>query len=375
MNKNGIIREEGDVYHYGGFHPVHFGEVYNGKYEVLRKLGYGRYSTVWLVENTQNKAFKALKVLSAECYGESNDIYEREILQHLRDADPSHLGYGYISTLLDSFEHDGPNGRHVCLVFDVMVMRRFTFQLLIALDYAHDCGVVHTDIKPSNIMVKIKNESVISDLYLPNNPPDPAAYNSSTDPSIIKCQPLKHDYFHQGADFLDFDIVLGDWGVASWTRFHLSELIQPVALRSPEVLIKGPWGPSTDLWNLGAVLLEVFRAVRMFSRVNPSSGDYEIRVHLHEIVDLFGPFPKPFLERGDQGLVKKYFDDEGRIKDLPPLDRPGLESEAFMGELNEEDRRKFVMFLESLMKIDPAERKSTMELLATPWIDAVKPKA
>lgn len=108
-------------------------------------------------------SFRALKVLSAECYGGSKDIYEREILEHLRDADPSHSGYAYIPTLIDSFEHDGPNGRHVCLVFRVMgethrsfgtwfedhmipneIMRRFTIQLLLALDYAHDHGVVHT---------------------------------------------------------------------------------------------------------------------------------------------------------------------------------------------------------------------------------------
>lgn len=46
--------EEGpDVYHPGGFHPVHLGEVYGSKYEILRKLGYGLYSTVWLVKNQE----------------------------------------------------------------------------------------------------------------------------------------------------------------------------------------------------------------------------------------------------------------------------------------------------------------------------------
>jgi len=46
--------EEGlKMYAKGGFHPVRLREVYHGKYEVLRKIGYGRYSTVWLVKNQE----------------------------------------------------------------------------------------------------------------------------------------------------------------------------------------------------------------------------------------------------------------------------------------------------------------------------------
>lgn len=51
---NANDQEEGIAkYRPGGFHPVRFGEVYGSKYEVLRKLGYGQYSTVWLVRNQE----------------------------------------------------------------------------------------------------------------------------------------------------------------------------------------------------------------------------------------------------------------------------------------------------------------------------------
>lgn len=44
--------EEGrDAYRPGGFHPVYIGDVYANKYEVMSKIGYGRYSTVWLVKD------------------------------------------------------------------------------------------------------------------------------------------------------------------------------------------------------------------------------------------------------------------------------------------------------------------------------------
>lgn len=50
----GTKQEEGvGAYHVGGFHPVYIGEVYGGKYEVLRKLGYGGFSTVWLVKDQE----------------------------------------------------------------------------------------------------------------------------------------------------------------------------------------------------------------------------------------------------------------------------------------------------------------------------------
>ncbi|KAK8050894.1 CMGC protein kinase [Apiospora rasikravindrae] len=49
-------------------------------------------------------------------------------------------------------------------------------------------------------------------------------------------------------------MVLGDWGAASWTDKHLTELLQPVALRSPEVLLGAPWGPAADIWNVSAIV-------------------------------------------------------------------------------------------------------------------------
>ncbi|EFW18629.1 conserved hypothetical protein [Coccidioides posadasii str. Silveira] len=74
----------------------------------LRKLDSGRYLTVWLVQNTKERNFRALKTLSTECYRGLKNTYNCEILEHLQDADPSHPGYTYISTLVDSFEHHIP---------------------------------------------------------------------------------------------------------------------------------------------------------------------------------------------------------------------------------------------------------------------------
>jgi serine/threonine-protein kinase SRPK3 len=52
------IDEEGEEedrkdYRKGGYHPVQIGEKYkDGRYIVIRKLGWGHFSTVWLVRDT-----------------------------------------------------------------------------------------------------------------------------------------------------------------------------------------------------------------------------------------------------------------------------------------------------------------------------------
>lgn len=46
-----LVDEGSEAYKPGQFHPVYIGDVYNEKYLVLNKLGYGLYSTVWLVKD------------------------------------------------------------------------------------------------------------------------------------------------------------------------------------------------------------------------------------------------------------------------------------------------------------------------------------
>lgn len=47
--------EQEDVSQYcrGGYHPVVIGDVFDNRYRVIRKLGWGHFSTVWLCRDIE----------------------------------------------------------------------------------------------------------------------------------------------------------------------------------------------------------------------------------------------------------------------------------------------------------------------------------
>lgn len=49
----GIACEWGEDYRPGGLHPVQLGDVLDERYCIIRKIGYGSFSTVWLAVDNQ----------------------------------------------------------------------------------------------------------------------------------------------------------------------------------------------------------------------------------------------------------------------------------------------------------------------------------
>lgn len=117
----------------GGYHHVRVGEQYkDGQYTVLKKLGWGHFSTVWLVNDRQTGHQLAMKVQKSAPHYTDAAYDEIELLTAIRDADPSQDSY--CVHLLDSFTHRGPHGSHVCMVFEALgenllaVIKRFHYR-------------------------------------------------------------------------------------------------------------------------------------------------------------------------------------------------------------------------------------------------------
>ena len=48
-----LEEEQFDEFKAGQYYPVKIGDVYDSKYQILGKLGFGTTSTVWLARNLQ----------------------------------------------------------------------------------------------------------------------------------------------------------------------------------------------------------------------------------------------------------------------------------------------------------------------------------
>lgn len=46
---------------HSGYHPIHFGDVLNERYEVMHKLGHGTFGTVWICHDQKDQQYVAVK--------------------------------------------------------------------------------------------------------------------------------------------------------------------------------------------------------------------------------------------------------------------------------------------------------------------------
>jgi len=148
-----------------------------GKYEIVRKLGEGATSTVYLARDAFNSREVAIKLVSQDALKDDN----RGKLMHnlfLTEASlAGKLNHPHIVQIFDAVADDD-NAYIVMEYVSGGTLQRFTrtdnllalgdvieiiYKCARALDFASQLGVIHRDIKPANILVKDNTDIKVTD--------------------------------------------------------------------------------------------------------------------------------------------------------------------------------------------------------------------
>ncbi|KAL8941724.1 MAG: hypothetical protein Q9211_001700 [Gyalolechia sp. 1 TL-2023] len=202
-------------------------------------------------------------------------------------------------------------------------VKHVTKAILRALTALHEEGIVHTDIKPDNLLA------------------------------------------NRGKSGKRFeDIRLADCGDCTHMDTVVEEhIIGATIFRSPEAMLNLIWGPATDIWSLGAT-------ARMISllwgehwhifkprNVDPTDPAYPMEV-MRRQHQYFGPFPLSYTNLVDDETLGTLTFIMESVEKRTPFSR------ASSKEISREDRD----FVCKLMRLDPRDRPSAKGLLQDPWL-------
>ncbi|KAI0152124.1 kinase-like domain-containing protein [Hypoxylon sp. NC0597] len=336
--------EDREKYRPGGYHPIHLDDYIDPlkRFQVVHKLGWGASSTVWLCYDEKYRYYRSVKVMTAEQSIEK--CQELQIIKALANVSRKELRDNYIAIPREHFWTEGPNGRHLCLVSDLLgpslsknspdgtgihtpdFLTDLTFQVSKGLQYLHNKGICHGDLRPSNILMQLNKYSVMEltdhqlNRYLGRRQYEPLETLSGKDP-----KPHGPEYLVLPVSLNKLErrcrtgkIAIVDFG----DSFHCSN--SPTLSRwhrqyaAPELLFtEALRGLPQDIWALACTIYEIKLQAQLFSEYE----DYTSLIRQMEV--WFGPLPAEYRQLAKTHLER---DRERRLvsddKRVPPSRTP-----------------------------------------------------
>ncbi|KEG15468.1 serine/arginine-rich protein specific kinase SRPK [Trypanosoma grayi] len=423
--------ERATEYRKGGYHPVAVGEVYHDRYRVVKKLGWGYFSTVWLVWDYAEERYQAMKVQKSASHYTEAAHDEIKLLGEIMSADPDKTRC--CTRLNDYFEQTGPNGTHVCMIFDVYgedllslidryeyrgvplpIVKCISRQILVGLEHVHALEIIHTDLKPENVLLSTPKHAVISLMKRFHPPPlhqrprlverDPktmtksqrrryykklkasekngnAADNSpehddhnvsqkSHEHSEEPDREERHDITAVESE-TDSDweierlhhVVLADFGNSCWTYRQFTDEVQTRQYRCPEVILGEPYSTPIDLWSAACMIFELITGEFLF---DPRKGDNYSRDedHLALMTELMGELPDA-MRLGDGKYRSQFYNSRGELRNIKDLNFWSLEDVLYRKhKFTRKKAGEIAQFLLPMLEFDPQKRATATEMLA-----------
>ncbi|KAL4903135.1 hypothetical protein BDW74DRAFT_52602 [Aspergillus multicolor] len=397
------------------FHPVHLMDTFqDSRYRVIRKLGFGSFSTVWLARDTQLNRYVALKICQAENKSEadgkgSSTTEETRIYERLaKSTQVSHPGSKHYLPLLDDFWFNGPNGRHQTLVYEPMAAsvtevkdalfpdgpfplwtaKSILWQTLLGLDYMIENDIVHGDVQPRNLLFTLDDLSDAPEVELAQDEDIPVTLCLKTELE----GGVKGPRYLVPADslmrYLDiskpFNIKISDLGGSFLTSHPPSTPSPPLHLRGPETLFQGCISQNQDMWSFGCLIFEFITGITLFDLSDHPVSEITDDMHFIDMYNILG-FPED-EELRDRHWPnwRKFFTATGepinhyerrRERDFDVNGKPtshtleGLLEEGIGGRLSGEALEATKNLLRGLLQFDTQKRFTTKDVLRHRWFE------
>ncbi|NXE12420.1 SRPK kinase, partial [Lophotis ruficrista] len=382
----------------GGHHPVREGDVFNAQYQALRKLGCGAFATVWLCQDMRRKKHVAVKVLkSREGFAEAAQD-EVALLRCVSSMKKKDQAGENIVCLLDDFRMIGENGFHIllpeccssgsakpglasesrrtalgpslrCLLgnyaaqgLPLPFVKKSLQQVLAGLHFLHKrCRIIHADIKPENVLLCGRDESLQRLL------PDPLDCGQSTDLRLTEAGGDLGNRLEE-SDLMGIEVKIADLGSACWTYKPFSKEIQTQPYRALEVLLGLDYGTPADIWSTGCLAFEMATGERLF---DPQPGKYFSRDddHVARIIELLGRIPPQIAFSWNKST--KFFSRPGALLRLSRLCPRSLHAVlADRHRWTTHQLTPFASFLLPALRYAPDRRATAAQCLHHAWLSA-----
>ncbi|KAF4453122.1 cmgc protein kinase [Fusarium austroafricanum] len=276
------------LYWRGVCYPICIGEVIEGRYRIVHKLGHGSFSTVWMAYDMIHNYDVALKVLMLRDEEDRDYQIQTRIIEP--GIDRTHLLVyhrsfhlrglcGYHRVLV--FPLKGPNLREYPAKKPLVTRMSFAVQLLQALKSLHEAEIVHADLNTANIMYDLRTlkDLRIAEKYKRFGRPKKMCISVGNfkDGEVVRAA-------EPDVDLLGDTIVLGDFGLAGKPGIPAVGGQNPPFYCAPERVHGINPSYASDMWSYMCIFFELYTTEKLFN------GWHHDRV-ISSTVDTLGALP------------------------------------------------------------------------------------